>query len=111
MAVVFHRGDDRSVDWPRLTLAAAATGATALACLTAAAVLLPSALVLPIFGAALLMSAVVLALLATVIPFDAGGGKAVFWRISGGLALVGASAALLGDAEQAFVLLEQRQGE
>ena len=87
---------------------AGALGAAAAAFVTAL-VLLPAAMVFPVTGAALVLAAASVALIACTAPTESGHSRLVLWDISGALAVIGLCAALFGEPEQAVVLLERER--
>ena len=75
------------------------------AALTAAFFLLPAALVFPVTSCALVVAAVTFALIAWTSPPDVN--RLVFWDTAGVMTVLGLTAALLGEPEQAVALLER----
>ena len=87
-----------------VAVAAVAAGGTGL---TGALVVLPSALAGPALAFGLLLAAAALALTAWISPGRVGWSRVVIWDTAGALTVIGLAAALLGEPEQAIVLLER----
>lgn len=99
--------DLREWQGPTLILA---VGLCAAATLTSLAFLsLPAAMALPAFSVISVATAAFVALLAWLTPHRIVAGRLDVWDIVGALTLIGISAALLSDPEQAIPLLEARQ--
>jgi hypothetical protein len=72
-------------------------GASGAAFITAC-VLLPTALILPLTGAALVIAAVTLALITLASPGEVGRARVIFWDIAAALLLIGLCAGLWDEA-------------
>lgn len=99
--------DLRERHGPMLILA---VGLCAAATLTSLSLLsLPAALALPAFSVISVLTAAFVALLAWLTSQHIVAGRLNVWDVVGALTLIGISAALLSDPEQALPLLESRQ--
>ena len=92
--------------WHGLALALTGALAAAASAFIAALFLLPAPMVFPVTGAALVLAAASVALIAYASPTESGNSRLVLWDMSGALAVIGLCAALFGEPEQAVALLE-----
>jgi multidrug transporter EmrE-like cation transporter len=99
--------DLRQRHGPMLILAVGLCAATTFTSLSLLS--LPAAMALPAFSVICVAAAAFVALLAWLTPQRLAVGRLNIWDIVGALTLIGISAALLSDAEQAIPLLEARQ--
>ena len=97
------------VGWPGVAVAAGAAIAAGAAALVAALAMLPSPLVFPVLAAGLILAAAALALMAFAAPPETGRARMVYWDVAGLLTLIGLTAALFGEPEQAVALLSREE--
>jgi predicted benzoate:H+ symporter BenE len=84
-----------------LGIVGAVGGAIVTAC-----VLLPAALILPLTGAALVVAAITLAVIALASPDEVGRARIIFWDIAAALLLIGLCAGLWDEATLAVASIE-----
>jgi hypothetical protein len=95
--------------WLGVVLALGTAIAAAAAALIAALATLPPLLVFPALAAGLILAAAALALIACAAPPETGGARIVYWDVAGLLTLIGLTAALFGEPEQAVALLSREE--